>query len=1056
MMLKVKTAFFVISFLCLFVLQLGTSWAHSIPGPEADRHNTVYSYNISEVALDASKQLHVTINVYMCPYCSPYNNYVKVNVVGIGTKYTRNTPVGTTCTRSFIFDASSLKVGDIVQIKSDVWCEWCGHWRDSKTFKVEQKIVEMPGLGYKCNMTLVEIGSFVNVANGNLFYSRQVSPNPKLPLTLNYNSRSNRQSRFGFGWNDSADIRLVRKTDGTIILIDADGREEKFSSNANGTFSSPPGNHDSLKLNKQVLFSDDMENGNGSWAADDPWGQVTSRSHSSNTSWTDSPNANYSNSVHKALTLELDLSNTAVASMTFWHTFALENGYDFGYIEISKDGGANWTLLKSYTGYQNDWAKQTVSLNSYAGLSNLLLRFRLITDSSVTYDGWYIDDVEISGGSSYQLYRKRGSIVCFDQDGKPYRIEDRNGNAIIYTYDEDKLSAITGPDGDVLYISNDSNGRITQISDATGRVTSFTYDADNNLTSITNAAGDTWKFAYDGVHNMIAKTDPQGQTTQYSYDSDDRLLGSTDAAGNNRTVEYVSDAVTRVTDPAGNTSEYTYNNSLNVIRKVDALGNITEYTWDADLNKISVTDASGTITYSYDSFGNMLSRTDQSGSTTSYTYDAFGNILTITDAQGNVISNTYDEKGNLISTTDPAGNTTTYQYDAKGRIISVTDANKRVTTFGYDAAGNLITITDPIGATITMTYDAAGNMVTMTDPTGNITTFTYDVLNRLITITDAKGNVTTYGYDKLGNRASITDANGNTTLFTYDHKGRVTKIVNALGHLTVFTYTDAGCPSCSDTGKNSPTSITDANEQTTIFKYDALGRLIQESDPLGKWVSYTYDAQGNLISRLDAKGERTSYTYDALGRLLSITYPDDSTTSFSYDVKGNVITASNQHIGYAMEYDKLGRLTRITDSYDRTISYKYDALGNRVQMTMPDGELVTYEYDKANRLSKTVGFAGSFGLDYDELGRRTSLRYPNGVTTSYTYDTVGRLVDLLTKNAKGDILSAFSYTHDKVGNRLTKTESYKHHHHKHKRYEYTYDSIYRLLESMPVTIKKHK
>jgi len=99
-MLKVKTAFFVIAFLCLFVLQLGTSWAHSIPGPEADRHNTVYSYNISEVALDASKQLHVTINVYMCPYCSPYNNYVKVNVVGIGTKYTRNTPVGITCTRS--------------------------------------------------------------------------------------------------------------------------------------------------------------------------------------------------------------------------------------------------------------------------------------------------------------------------------------------------------------------------------------------------------------------------------------------------------------------------------------------------------------------------------------------------------------------------------------------------------------------------------------------------------------------------------------------------------------------------------------------------------------------------------------------------------------------------------------------------------------------------------------------------------------------------------------------------------------------------------------------
>ncbi|MEK6589196.1 MAG: RHS repeat-associated core domain-containing protein, partial [Nitrospinota bacterium] len=103
-----------------------------------------------------------------------------------------------------------------------------------------------------------------------------------------------------------------------------------------------------------------------------------------------------------------------------------------------------------------------------------------------------------------------------------------------------------------------------------------------------------------------------------------------------------------------------------------------------------------------------------------------------------------------------------------------------------------------------------------------------------------------------------------------------------------------------------------------------------------------------------------------------------------------------------------------------------------------------------------------FGFTYDSLGRRTKLTYPNGVTTNYTYDSSGYLTNLLTQYAelqnhgkkrppilKLHTLNSFTYTHDKVGNRLTKTDT-------HTDTKYTYDTIYRLLQSTPVKVHNDK
>lgn len=47
-----------------------------------------------------------------------------------------------------------------------------------------------------------------------------------------------------------------------------------------------------------------------------------------------------------------------------------------------------------YDGFQNAWVKEEISLNNYLG-KNVKLRFRMVSDFGNSYDGFYIDDVEV-------------------------------------------------------------------------------------------------------------------------------------------------------------------------------------------------------------------------------------------------------------------------------------------------------------------------------------------------------------------------------------------------------------------------------------------------------------------------------------------------------------------------------------------------------------------------------------------------------------------------------------------------------------------------------------
>jgi len=121
------------------------------------------------------------------------------------------------------------------------------------------------------------------------------------------------------------------------------------------------------------------------------------------TTWVSPPG--YGNNWDERFTISnIDLRYFSAAALTFMARSDLENGMDYGYIEVSDNGGASWTVLESgKTGTDESMGYAEFDLSAYAG-KIISLRFRVITDSSwsnedglfpSTNGAFYIDDINI-------------------------------------------------------------------------------------------------------------------------------------------------------------------------------------------------------------------------------------------------------------------------------------------------------------------------------------------------------------------------------------------------------------------------------------------------------------------------------------------------------------------------------------------------------------------------------------------------------------------------------------------------------------------------------------
>ncbi|HEX7065142.1 MAG TPA: S8 family serine peptidase, partial [Bacillales bacterium] len=87
------------------------------------------------------------------------------------------------------------------------------------------------------------------------------------------------------------------------------------------------------------------------------------------------------------------------AYLQYKQWYNIEDGYDNGQVFISTDR-ENWEALDTVTGESDGWVDGEISLSEYAG-QRVYIAFHLQSDGSVTYPGWYLDDVALSDDPLY-------------------------------------------------------------------------------------------------------------------------------------------------------------------------------------------------------------------------------------------------------------------------------------------------------------------------------------------------------------------------------------------------------------------------------------------------------------------------------------------------------------------------------------------------------------------------------------------------------------------------------------------------------------------------------
>jgi len=101
------------------------------------------------------------------------------------------------------------------------------------------------------------------------------------------------------------------------------------------------------------------------------------------------------NNMNTRLIMELDLTDRNVDTMRVEMQFSIESDFDFGYVQVSTDGGASWNTLQTLTGFAG-YVSYDYSLSAYRD-QEIQVGFLYSTDSSIQYDGWRIYEIYLDG-----------------------------------------------------------------------------------------------------------------------------------------------------------------------------------------------------------------------------------------------------------------------------------------------------------------------------------------------------------------------------------------------------------------------------------------------------------------------------------------------------------------------------------------------------------------------------------------------------------------------------------------------------------------------------------
>ncbi len=321
--------------------------------------------------------------------------------------------------------------------------------------------------------------------------------------------------------------------------------------------------------------------------------------------------------------------------------------------------------------------------------------------------------------------------------------------------------------------------------------------------------------------------------------------------------------------------------------------------------------------------------------------------------------------------------------------------------------------------------------------------------------------VTKYQYEILGtegstHRISEVDEPDNRILRnTYDAAGRVVQQISTTG----FNGITLASTATFDYSVFGQTTFRDANNNPTIYQYDANGRITQTTDPLvrtimqvwynntgngaypnslqqitdkrGLITTYQYDAQGNitntqisgdLVGDGSSKTATTTATYNSLNLPLTVTDASGITTSYSYSDP----SPNHKYLPTQIATSKSGTTLR-TDLLTYIDQGSSAVFSNGLLATKtvasgsPDQAVTTYSYNSAGFLTQQTAQTGTAdpnvvtNFTYTPRGELATVTDGDGRSTTYTYDGMSRPLTKVVKDENGNILGTWTMAYDGNG-----------------------------------------
>lgn len=564
---------------------------------------------------------------------------------------------------------------------------------------------------------------------------------------------------------------------------------------------------------------------------------------------------------------------------------------------------------------------------------------------------------ETSEGLVYQA--ESGLRYRFDTEGKNTKVEDRNGNYLIFSYDfAGRLAEARSISGEALFYQYDTEGLLTEVSDQTGRVVSLAYK-EGCLVQVKDEENHTFQYAYDTEGNIGKITNGRNICTiQNEYDNQGR--------------------VTKQCYPDGGQMGIEYRDKDRTLRVTEQNGNEIDYIHDERFRSVETVYADGRIRYAYNDQNQKTQVIDKKGNKTKYSYDKSGNLAMVENPLGEKLEMEYNAMKQATRIKICGEEFQRNQYDLRGNLIRRRDALGREIVISYNKSGKPIELKQPDGSRITLTYDEHGNISSIREPLGGETHYEYDMLGQVTATIDGNGNRTEYAYNRRGHIIAVTNAEGNTKHIFYNESGKITGIEDYDGSRVQCEYNQI----------NKPCKVIDQEGNVTLFEYDKMWNMTCQTAANGGKTRFIYDKLNRLERMINAKGAEVCYEYDVNGNRIGIMDSDGGMVRMEYDALNRLVAVEDADGAVSrIEYNQFGQKTRMTDAMGNVRRNIYDKAGQRISTIDVQGNETTYQYNSMGKISRVIDAAGrEMTYDYLPGGLLEKITYADGTFVSYTYD----------------------------------------------------------------------